>query len=142
MKTSYISLFILTAGMLCSTGCLWVLPDGEVPPDLVGTQNTEKEESVPLNDAEAAMSGAIVRTLIRNGHSAESVPMAFHVTSTKQNRTFLNLLHSTGMVRIVKPDAALYLIDSYQKNGVWELRVLKKNGAVLLKKTVKYRLTP
>ena len=138
------SLFlILLTGLLLSSGCIWFVPEGEVPSELVGEQNTKPpEETVPLKEAEAAMSGAIVRTLIRNGHSTDSVPMAFHVTSTKQNRTFLNLLHSTGMVRIVKPDAALYLIDSYQKNGVWELRVLKKNGAVILKKTVKYRLTP
>ena len=134
---------ILLTGLFLSSGCIWFVPEGEVPPDLVGEQNTKPpEDSVPLKDAEAAMSGAIVRTLIRNGHSTDTVPMAFHITSSKQNQTFLELLSSTGMVRIVKPEAALYLIDSYQKNGVWELRVLKKNGTVLLKKMVKYRLTP
>lgn len=142
MKKSYFFFLILTAGLFCSTGCLWILPDGEVPPDLVGEQNVKSEDSVPLKDAEAAMCGAIVRSLIRNGHSAEVVPVAFHVTSTKQSQNFLNLLYSTGMIRVVKMENAVFLIDSFLKNGVWELRLLRKNGSVVMKKTVRYRSNP
>ena len=86
--------------------------------------------------------GAIVRSLIRNGHSAEVVPVAFHVTSTKQSQNFLNLLYSTGMIRVVKMENAVFLIDSFLKNGVWELRLLRKNGSVVMKKTVRYRSNP
>ena len=138
MKKSYFIFFLFLAGLLCSTGCLWILPDGDVPPNLVGDGNTGNEDTVPLKDAEAAMSGAVVRTLIRNGYSTAAVPVAFHVTSTKPDQTFLKLLQSTGMIRIVKPDTAFLQIRSRQKNGIWELELLKNNGAVIMKKTVKY----
>ena len=140
-KKSYIIFLFLFAGVFLSTGCLWFLPEGEVPPNLVGEQNTKVDtDALPLKDAEAAMSGAIVRTLIRNGFSTQQVPMAFTETSTQTAHTFKNLLYSTGMIRVVRSkSAAVFLIYSRQENGVWVLRILKPDGTVVMKKTVKYR---
>ena len=101
------------------------------------------ESKVILKDAEAAMSGAIVRTLIRNGFSTQQVPMAFTETSTQTAHTFQNLLYSTGMIRVVRSkSAAVFLIYSRQENGVWVLRILKPDGTIVMKKTVKYRPNP
>ena len=136
---SYIAFSFLFAILFCSTGCLWILPGGDVPPNLVGEGNGKKDDTVPLKDAEAAMSGAIVRALIRNGFSAERVPIAFHYTSTKQNDSFMKVLFGTGMMNFTNYESALFLIDSRLEKGVWELRLLKKDGTVVTKKTVKYR---
>ena len=129
---------ILCCILLC--GCMGTLPEGEVPESLVGTQMTDDSDSVPLKDAEASMSGAIVRALVRSGHSSERVPMAFTENSQIQNGSFVQLLHGTGMIRIGKPAFAVYFIESQMKNGVWNLRLLKKDGTVMMKKTVKYRM--
>ena len=43
------------------------------------------------------------------------------------------------MVQIGKAASASYLIESRQEKGTWTLRILKKDGTILLKKTVKYR---
>ena len=143
MKFSTPLFLILLTGLFLSSGCIWFVPEGDVPPNLVGEQNTKPpEDAVPLKDAEAAMSGAIVRTLIRNGFSAEQVPVAFSKSSTNQYRSFIQLLHSTGMIRFVRPENAVFIIDSRLENGVWNLQLLKKNGTPALKKTVKYRQNP
>ena len=57
--------------------------------------------------------------------------------------TFQNLLYSTGMIRVVRSkSAAVFLIYSRQENGVWVLRILKPDGTIVMKKTVKYRPNP
>ena len=144
VKKSYVIVLFLIVGLFLTSGCLWFLPEGEVPPNLVGEQNTQAEpDAVPLKDAEAAMSGAIVRTFIRNGLSAQQVPVAFTETSTQQNRSFVNLLYSTGMIKIVPSSrTAVFLIDSRLEKGVWVLRLVKPDGTVTMKKTVKYRQNP
>ena len=141
VKKSYIVFLFLIAGLFLTSGCLWFLPEGEVPPNLVGEQNTQAEpDAVPLKDAEAAMSGAIVRTFIRNGLSTRQVPVIFTATSSKQNRSFVNLLYSTGMIQFVSSSrTADFLIDSRLEKGVWVLRLVKPDGTVVMKKTVKYR---
>ena len=96
-----------------------------------------------MKDAEAAMSGAIVRTFIRNGLSTRQVPVIFTATSSKQNRSFVNLLYSTGMIQFVSSSrTADFLIDSRLEKGVWVLRLVKPDGTVVMKKTVKYRQNP
>ncbi len=130
------SVFLLGLVFLC--GCTG-LPEGEVPESLVGSQNGNETGSMTINDAEAAMSGAIVRTLVRIGHSADRTPMAFTENSTPQSSSFVKLLHGTDMVQIGKAASASYLIESRQEKGTWTLRILKKDGTILLKKTVKYR---
>ena len=144
LKKSYIAFAFLFTTLFLSTGCIWFLPEGDVPPNLVGEQNTKIEsDTVPLKDAEAAMSGAVVRALIRNGYSTQQVPMVFAKTSTPQNRSFVNLLFSTGMVWFTNSKSnAVFLLDSRLQNGVWELRMLKPNGEITLKKTVKYHPNP
>ena len=144
VKKSYIVFLFLIAGLFLTSGCLWFLPEGEVPPNLVGEQNTQAEpDAVPLKDAEAAMSGAIVRTFIRNGLSTRQVPVIFTATSSKQNRSFVNLLYSTGMIQFVSSSrTADFLIDSRLEKGVWVLRLVKPDGTVVMKKTVKYRQNP
>ena len=144
VKKSYIVFLFLIAGLFLSSGCLWFLPEGEVPPNLVGEQNTQAEpDAVPLKDAEAAMSGAIVRTFIRNGLSTRQVPVIFTATSSKQNRSFVNLLYSTGMIQFVSSSrTADFLIDSRLEKGVWVLRLVKPDGTVVMKKMVKYRQNP
>ena len=141
VKKSYIVFLFLIAGLFLTSGCLWFLPEGEVPPNLVGEQNTQAEpDAVPLKDAEAAMSGAIVRTFIRNGFSTRQVPVIFTATSSKQNRSFVNLLYSTGMIQFVSSSrTADFLIDSRLEKGVWVLRLVKPDGTVVMKKMVKYR---
>ena len=143
-KTRYIIFLFLIAGVFLTSGCLWFLPEGEVPPNLVGEQNTQAApDAVPLKDAEAAMSGAIVRTFIRNGLSTQQVPVAFTETSTQQNRSFVNLLYSTGMIQFTHSSrTAVFLIDSRLEKGVWVLRLVKPDGTVVMKKTVKYRQNP
>ena len=144
VKKSYIVFLFLIAGLFLTSGCLWFLPEGEVPPNLVGEQNTQAApDAVPLKDAEAAMSGAIVRTFIRNGLSTRQVPVIFTATSSKQNRSFVNLLYSTGMIQFVSSSrTADFLIDSRLEKGVWVLRLVKPDGTVVMKKTVKYRQNP
>ena len=141
VKKNYIVFLFLIAGLFLTSGCLWFLPEGEVPPNLVGEQNTQAEpDAVPLKDAEAAMSGAIVRTFIRNGFSTRQVPVIFTATSSKQNRSFVNLLYSTGMIQFVSSSrTADFLIDSRLEKGVWVLRLVKPDGTVVMKKMVKYR---
>jgi hypothetical protein len=144
VQKNYIIFLFLLAGLFLTSGCLWFLPEGEVPPNLVGEQNTQAApDAVPLKDAEAAMSGAIVRTFIRNGLSTQQVPVAFTETSTKQNPSFVNLLYSTGMICIVPSSrTAVFLIDSRLDKGVWVLRLVKPDGTVVMKKTVKYHQNP
>ena len=144
VKKSYIVFLFLIAGLFLTSGCLWFLPEGEVPPNLVGEQNTQAEpDAVPLKDAEAAMSGAIVRTFIRNGLSTRQIPVIFTATSSKQNRSFVNLLYSTGMIQFISSSrTADFLIDSRLEKGVWVLRLVKPDGTVVMKKTVKYRQNP
>ena len=144
VQKNYIIFLFLITGLFLTSGCLWFLPEGEVPPNLVGEQNTQAApDAVPLKDAEAAMSGAIVRTFIRNGLSTQQIPVAFTETSTKQNSSFVSLLYSTGMIYIVPSSrTAVFLIDSRLDKGVWTLRLVKPDGTVVMKKTVKYRQNP
>lgn len=133
---------IFSVGLMFCSGCIWSLPEGDVPKTLVGEENKKiKDDSLPLKDAEAAMSGAIIRTMIRKGHSSKQVPLAFH-SAENQHSSFRKLLESTGMIRFSKQDSALYLIESQIKNGIWKLRLVKKDGTVILSKTVKYRQVP
>ena len=55
MKKSAAAIAMLTVGLSLTTGCLWVLPEGDVPRELVGSENGKSnDDSLPLKDAEAA----------------------------------------------------------------------------------------
>ena len=130
-------LFAATLSVLClACGCS-SLPEGEVPPSLVG-ETPPEQESLSQKDAEAAMCGAIVRTLVRLGHSSERTPLAFTIASSPQRTEFVSLLTGTNMILFSRADSSKYLVDSRLKDGVWTLQLTKKDGSILLAKTVKY----
>ena len=133
-------MFAMCAAAVLFSGCSWGLPEGEVPESLIGenhklTENTAME----LNDAEAAMCGAVVRVLIRKGHVSERTPIAFTLTSTAPQESFVSLLTGTDLIWVCGVDSAKYLLDSKVSEGEWHLRMLKKDGTVLLEKRLKYR---
>ena len=134
---------ILTVICLICSGCTSGLPEGEVPGSLVGEQATGTEDGVmELRTAEAAMCGAIVRTLIQRGYSPERVPIAFTISSAGNQRNFVELMTGTDLIRICGDYEAKYLLDSKLENGSWNLKLIKKDGTILLKKHIRYRQTP
>jgi hypothetical protein len=130
--------------VLISGGCVSGLPEGEVPDSLVGDQKimTAEENAVELHTAEAAMCGAIVRVLIQRGYSPERIPVAFTMTSSGGQGNFVDLMTGTDMIRICGNYEAKYLLDSKLENGVWTLKLMKKDGSILMQKIIRYRQTP
>ena len=126
------------AAVLFSAGCTAALPDGEVPESLVGEHIPERK-ILSQKDAEAAMCGAIVRALVRLGHASERTPLSFTVSSSPQRTEFVSLLTGTNMIWFCGADSAKYLVESKLEDGVWSLRLTKKDGSVILSKTVSYR---
>ena len=130
-------LFAVTMSVFCLVCSCSTLPEGDVPPSLVGEIPPE-QESLSQKDAEAAMCGAIVRTLVRLGHSSERTPLAFTIASSPQRTEFVSLLTGTNMILFSRTDSAKYLVDSKLKDGAWTLQLTKKDGTILLAKTVRY----
>ena len=119
-------------------GCVGTLPEGVVPESLVGNQPVS-DGTVSFKDAEAAMCGAVVRTLVRLGHSAERTPIAFTQDSPPQDPAFVTLLTGTDMILVCGEASAKYLMASKTENGIWELSLQKKDGTVLMKKSIRFR---
>lgn len=113
------------------------LPDGEVPPSLVG-ETVRAEEDLLQKDAEAAMCGAVVRSFVRLGHGSDRTPLAFTKDSSPQRKEFVSLLTGTNMIWFCGEDSAKYLLDSKLEDGIWTLKMLKKDGTVIFSKTVRY----
>lgn len=138
-KICNIVIFTLSVLTLCGGCRSWGIPEGDVPDSLVGPSETEDTDLMELKDAEAAMCGAIVRTMIRNGHVSERVPLAFTLMSTEPQESFVSLLTGTDLIWICGEDSAKYLLDSKMEKNVWYLRLKKKDGTVLMEKTLKHR---
>lgn len=136
IKLLFFACFILITAV-AGSGCSWLfLPDGEVPDSLTGQE--VPEEVISQDKAEAAMCGAIVRTLVRLGHSSERTAIAFSKDSTLQRTHFVSLLTGTDMVWFCGEDSAKYLLESKISEGNWNIVLKKKDGTVLLNKALKF----